>query len=187
MPQASQTNPSGQSVSIDALLTLPARRVLLLQGASLAAACLTPISMPEALAQTSPPVAGARTADGAAPDLKSAIDRFTAGRALQRGKVQLDVATLIDNGNTVPVRVVVDHPMQTDHHVKAIALFAERNPQHEVGEFWLSPSQGVAEVATRIRLATTQRLIAIAALSDGSFWFDELELLVTLAACIEGD
>lgn len=120
-----------------------------------------------------------------APSLNAAIRAFTGGATLRPGKVLVQVAPLVDNGNTVPLSVVVDHPMRPDHHVAAIALFSERNPQHEVANFQLGLCSAAARVSTRIRLATSQKLVAVARLSDGAFWYGEAEVIVTLSACIE--
>jgi len=120
-----------------------------------------------------------------APSLNAAIRAFTGGATLRPGKVLVQVAPLVDNGNTVPLSVVVDHPMRPDHHVAAIALFSERNPQHEVANFQLGLRSAAARVSTRIRLATSQKLVAVARLSDGAFWYGEAEVIVTLSACIE--
>lgn len=124
---------------------------------------------------------------GPAGSYDEAIRRFTGGPLPQKGKVKLDVAVLIDNGNTVPLAVTVDHPMEPDRHVSAIAVFSERNPQHEVLKVELGAESGRPGIATRIRLATSQKLMAVARLSDGTFWSDELDVIVTLAACIEGE
>jgi len=128
--------------------------------------------------------AGASSAD-AAPSLDAAIRAFTGGAPVRAGKVRVQIAPLVDNGNTVPLSVTVDHPMRPDDHVAAIAVFSERNPQHEVASFGLSPRNPAARVSTRIRLATSQKLVGIARLSDGSHWSGEVEVIVTLAACIE--
>ena len=124
-------------------------------------------------------------APGAAPSLEAAIAAFTRGSPVRSGKVSLEIAPLVDNGNTVPVSVSVDHPMLAHDHVSAIAIFSERNPQHEVANFTLGPACASASVATRIRLATSQKLVAIARLSDGSFWSQQADVIVTLAACLE--
>ena len=124
----------------------------------------------------------------AAPDeLASAINAFTGGAKVGTGKVMLDVAKLVDNGNTVPITVTVDSPMTAADHVTAIAVFNERNPQPEVAKFTLGPRAGKASVSTRIRLATSQKLVAVARLSDGTFWSHTADVVVTLAACIEGE
>ena len=147
--------------------------------AVIAAAGLAPIAAPGS--------ATAATADRPAASYEEAILRFTGGARPTPGKVKLEVAVLIDNGNTVPVSVTVDHPMNDRDHVRAIALFSERNPQHEVLRVELTPDSGRAAVATRIRLATSQKLMAIARLSDGTCWSHEMDVIVTLAACIEGE
>ena len=93
---------------------------------------------------------------------------------------------LIENGNTVPLTVTVESPMTAADHVKAIHVFNEKNPQPNVVSVHLGPRAGKASISTRIRLANSQKVIAVAELSDGSFWSDEAEVVVTLAACLEG-
>ena len=92
----------------------------------------------------------------------------------------------MENGNTVPVTVAVDSPMTADDHVVAIGLFNERNPQSEVATFALGPHNGLARVSTRMRLATSQKVVAVARLSDGRCWQHTVDVVVTLAACVEG-
>ena len=99
----------------------------------------------------------------------------------------LAVAALVDNGNTVPVTVSVESPMTSADHVAAIALFNERNPERDVARFRLTPRAGRASVSTRIRLATSQKLVAVARMSDGTFWSRTADVVVVLAACIEGE
>ena len=112
--------------------------------------------------------------------------RGWAGTALPReGRVLLDIAPLVENGNAVPIRVTVDSPMNTTSFVQEIVVFNERNPQRDVARFTLSASSGRADVATRIRLATSQQLVALARLNDGSVWSHSVDVIVTLAACIE--
>lgn len=124
----------------------------------------------------------------AAPDsLAQAIAAFAGGRSVTAERVVLDAATLVDNGNTVPISVTVDSPMTAASHVTAIAVFNERNPQRDVARFLLTQRSGRAHVSTRIRLATSQKLTAVARMNDGSFWSQTVDIVVTLAACIEGD
>jgi sulfur-oxidizing protein SoxY len=117
--------------------------------------------------------------------LDEAVHAWTQGAPVQTGRVQLDIAPLVDNGNTVPMGVRVDSPMTQADHVVAIAVFNERNPQADVVRYSLGPRAGRAQVATRIRLATTQKLAAVALLSDGSYWQHRVDVIVTLAACLE--
>ena len=122
----------------------------------------------------------------AAPDaLAEVIAAFTGGVAAQAGGIALDVARLVDNGNAVPVTVAVDSPMSATDRVAVIALFNERNPQREVALFEFGPHAGRAVVSTRIRLATSQRLAAVARMSDGGFRLAVADVVVALAACIE--
>jgi len=126
-----------------------------------------------------------RPALALAPDLRAAIDGFTDGAALREGRVEIEVAALVENGNAVPIAISVDSPMTAADHVLALALFNERNPQRDVARFTLGPRAGRARVSTRIRLATSQQLVAVALLSDGSAWSRSVDVVVTLAACIE--
>ena len=119
-------------------------------------------------------------------DLRAAVTRWAGAELPREGRVTLDIAALVENGNAVPVAVRVVSPMTEADHVREIVLFNERNPKRDVVRFSLTPDNGVAEVATRIRLATTQHLVALARMSDGSVWQHSLEVIVTLAACIEG-
>ena len=123
---------------------------------------------------------------GATPAMLAAAIRNVVGTAVVRtGKVKLDVPPLVENGNTVPMTVSVASPMTPDDHVKSIHIFNEKNPQPNIGNFHLGPSCGRAQVSTRIRLADSQKIVAIARLSDGSFWSVSAEVIVTLAACTE--
>jgi sulfur-oxidizing protein SoxY len=117
--------------------------------------------------------------------MRAAIRAWTGGAPLRDGKVSIDIAELIDNGNAVPVTLSVASPMTAAEHVTGLALFAERNPLPEVVAFQLGPRAGRAEVATRIRLATSQQLVAIARLNDGTCWQHSVKVIVTLAACLE--
>jgi len=124
----------------------------------------------------------------AAPaDLAAAIAAFAGGAPVRQGKVTLGVAALVDNGNTVPMTVSVESPMTPADHVSAIAVFNERNPERDVAKFKLTPRAGRASVSTRIRLATSQKLAAVAQMSDGTFWSTTVDVVVVLAACIEGE
>jgi sulfur-oxidizing protein SoxY len=122
----------------------------------------------------------------ATPDTMAAAIRTVFGTAaVQIGKVKLEIPPLVENGNTVPMNVSVTSPMTADDHVKSIHIFNEKNPQPNVGNFYLGPRAGRAQISTRIRLADSQRIIAIARFSDGSLWSGSAEVVVTLAACTE--
>lgn len=148
----------------------PSRRRLLQAAAGAAAAVL----VRPATAQ----------ADG---ELAAAVAQFAGGQAVRPGRVKIDVAKLVDNGNVVPLRVTVDSPMTAGEHVREIAVFNEKNPQREVAQFKLGPKAGKADVSTRIRLATSQKLVAVAKMNDGSVWSETVDVIVVLAACIEGE
>jgi sulfur-oxidizing protein SoxY len=123
---------------------------------------------------------------GATPaTMQAAVDKVVGGGRVTPGRLTLELPPLVENGNTVPLVVSVESPMTPAEHVKAIHLFTEKNPQPEVVSFRLGPRAGRARVATRIRLADTQTVLALAELSDGSFWSGSAAVVVTLAACLE--
>jgi sulfur-oxidizing protein SoxY len=95
------------------------------------------------------------------------------------------VPPLVENGNTVPMTVSVTSPMTAADHVVSIHVFNEKNPQPNMCNFYLGPHAGRAQVSTRIRLADSQKIVAIAKLSDGSFWSATTDVVVTLAACTD--
>jgi sulfur-oxidizing protein SoxY len=131
------------------------------------------------------PVVIVRPAEATPAMLASAIQTVTGGAAVQSGKVKLDIPPLVENGNTVPMTVTVAHPMAPEDHVTSVHVFNEKNPQPNIANFHLSPQNGRAQVSTRIRLADSQKIVAIAKLSDGSFWSASVDVVVTLAACTE--
>jgi sulfur-oxidizing protein SoxY len=117
--------------------------------------------------------------------LAAAIKEVTGDAPLREGRVTLDIPPLVENGNAVPLTVKVESPMTADDHVKAIHVFNEKNPQPHVFNAWLSPANGRAVIATRIKLADAQKVVAIAETSKGEFWTAHTEVIVTIAACIE--
>ena len=118
--------------------------------------------------------------------MRAAIRKVVGEAELNKGKVKIDVPPLIENGNAVPLTISCESPMTADDYVKAIHVFSEKNPQPNIVGVQLGPRSGRAAVSTRIRLADSQKIIAIAQMSDGSFWSNEAEVIVTLAACLEG-
>jgi sulfur-oxidizing protein SoxY len=123
---------------------------------------------------------------GATPATMTSAIRAVVGEATVRtGRVKLDVPPLVENGNTVPMTVTVSNPMTAADHVVSIHVFNEKNPQPNMGNFYLGPHAGRAQVSTRIRLADSQKIVAIAKLSDGSFWSATTDVVVTLAACTD--
>ncbi len=137
------------------------------------------------VAVTALPIVTVRPARATPAMLASAIRNLVGDANVQVGKVRLDIPPLVENGNTVPMTVSVDHPMTAESYVKSIHVFNEKNPQPNIGNFHLTPQAGRAQVATRIRLADTQKVVAIAKLSDGLFWSASVDVIVTLAACTE--
>ena len=116
---------------------------------------------------------------------QAALRKIVGDSQLRRGRVKLQLPPLIDNGNSVPLSVAVESPMTAADHVVAIHVLTEKNPLPDVVSVHLGPRAGRARLSTRVRLADTQSVLAIAQLSDGSFWSDSAEVVVTLSACLE--
>ena len=116
--------------------------------------------------------------------MQQAIAKVTGGAALQEGRVRIGIAPLVENGHSVPLAVSVDSPMTPAEHVRAIHVFAEKNPLPNVISVHLGPRAGRARFDTRIRLADSQTVVAVAELADGSFHAQRVDVVVTLAACI---
>jgi sulfur-oxidizing protein SoxY len=131
------------------------------------------------------PVVTVRPVEATPAMLATAIRNVVGEAAVRIGKVKLEVPPLVENGNTVPMTVSVSSPMTTDDYVKSIHVFNEKNPQPNVGNFYLGAHAGRAQISTRIRLADSQNIVAIARLSDDSFWSTSVDVVVTLAACTE--
>ncbi len=126
-----------------------------------------------------------RPAEATPQDMQEAIRKIVGGARITPGRMQLSIAPLSENGNTVPCTVTVESAMTAQDHVKAIHLFNEKNPQPIVISIHLGPRAGKASVSTRIRLSETQTVTAIAQMSDGSFRSHSANVIVTQGACLE--
>jgi sulfur-oxidizing protein SoxY len=118
-------------------------------------------------------------------DADEAIQKITGNAKIQEGRVTLTIPPLIENGNLVVLKVSVESPMTANDYVKAIHVIAEGNPLPNIFTAYLTPRSGAANITTRVRLADSQRVWAIAQMSNGSFWQGSAETLVTLSACTE--
>jgi sulfur-oxidizing protein SoxY len=131
------------------------------------------------------PFAASRAADAPAESVEVMVLKVTGGARVQSGRVKLELPLLADNGNSVSLKVAVDSPMTATSYVKSIHLYAARNPRPNIANFYLGPRAGRAQVSTRVRLGGSQRVLAVAALSDGSFWSATADVVVTLSACYD--
>ena len=116
-------------------------------------------------------------------DADEAIKKFTGGKTPVQGKVKLDLPEIAENGNTVPMTVTVESPMTEQSHVTDVLIVADENPRSGVVTFHFSPASGVAEANTRIRLAATQDVIAVAKMNDGSLFMTSKQVKVTIGGC----
>jgi sulfur-oxidizing protein SoxY len=129
-----------------------------------------------------PPGVDARTINTPQGALQSILN----GAQMRKGRVHLALPPVAENGHSVGMTVRVDSPMSEADHVRQIDLIADRNPIPRVATFFLSPGSGRAEIESRLRLNGSQRVTAIARLSDGSFWFDAADVTVNDLACLDG-
>ena len=124
-------------------------------------------------------------AEATPAEMQAAMASVVGGARINLGKVKLEIPPLVENGNTVPCTVTVDSPMTAADHVKAIHVLTEKNPQPYVISIALGPRAGRASVSTRIRLRDSQTVLAIAEMSDGTFWSGRADIIVTISACLE--
>lgn len=120
---------------------------------------------------------------GAENDAMERMKAFTGGADVKDGGVTVNMPEIAENGNTVPLSVSVDSPMTEDGHVQSVMILADGNPNAGVITFHFTPRSGVAEASTRMRLAKTQNVIAVAKMSDGSFRKSETLVKVTIGGC----
>jgi sulfur-oxidizing protein SoxY len=128
-------------------------------------------------------VGGAVMPAEAANDSADLIKKFTGGKQPSAGKVKLDLPEIAENGNTVPLSIAVESPMTEQSYVQQVLVVADGNPNAGVATFNFTALSGAAEATTRIRLATTQNIIAVAKMSDGSFFTDTKQIKVTIGGC----
>jgi sulfur-oxidizing protein SoxY len=124
-----------------------------------------------------------RPALAAKNDSEDLIKKFIGGKSPTEGRVRLDLPEIAENGNTVPMTVSVESPMTEQSYVSDVLIVADGNPRGGIVTFHFSPASGVADANTRIRLATTQNVIAIAKMSDGSFFMTSKQVKVTIGGC----
>ncbi len=122
----------------------------------------------------------------APPALAELIARITEGAVPERGRIAFDIPQLVENGNSVDVAIQVESPMTQADHVRWIHVIAEKNPFPDVARFNLTPRSGRADIRATLRLATSQKVVAIASLSGGGYVMADADIVVTLSACIDG-
>jgi sulfur-oxidizing protein SoxY len=127
----------------------------------------------------------AHAADGDVNDIP-ALATFLAGRKPRWERIHLELPRLADNGQTVPMKIVVDGPFAPGPYVRAIRLFSQRNPVPEMATFEFPVAVERVEVESRIRLAGTQRVIALATMSDDALYAAGADVVVTIDACMDG-
>jgi sulfur-oxidizing protein SoxY len=148
------------------------RRRFLVLAASAAGLAIVP--MPGGIARATP------------ADVAAKIKEVVGEAELKKGRVKLDLPVMVENGNAVGMTVSVEAPLSGADRVESVHVFAEGNPLPNVAHFYFGPRAGKPLISTRIRLADSQTVIAVAKLADGTCWSDSVELMVTLAACLEG-
>lgn len=146
---------------------------MLLQGAAgWALACPLLAGAPAAAAQELPAI--------------PALASFLAGRVPRRERLRLELPSLADNGQAVPMRLTMAGPFASGATLQEIHLFSEVNPVPEMAVFEFPFPPPKVEIDTRIRLAGSQHVVAVALMRDGSLFAAVAEVIVTLAACLDG-
>jgi len=122
---------------------------------------------------------------GKKPEAMEAITKIAGSNIPRDGRVKLVIPPLVESGNLVVLKVAIQSPMTNVDYVKAIHIISEANPSPNIFTAYFTPRSGRAELTTRVRLADSQRVWAIAQMSDGSYWQGYADTLVTLSACTE--
>jgi sulfur-oxidizing protein SoxY len=144
------------------------RRETLALGASAAAFAIAPAAQVEA-----------QTVEKAMAE----IARFTGGAEPLRARVDLDLPAIAENGNAVPISIVIESPMTPEAYVERLIIVTTANPYARALGASFTPASGRAELTTRIRLAATQEIFAVAKMSDGTFYIDSKTVKVTVGGC----
>jgi sulfur-oxidizing protein SoxY len=131
------------------------------------------------------PFVPARAADAPGDSVEAMVLKVTGGAKVETGRVKLELPMFADNGNSVSLKVSIDSPMTPENYVKSIHLYGPRNPRPNIANFFLGPRAGRAQLSTRVRLGGSQRVLAVVALSDGTFWSASADVVVTLSACYD--
>lgn len=105
-----------------------------------------------------------------------AIAAFTGGAEMGSEGITLIAPEIAENRNTVPIEV--DAP-----GAEAILILAAGNPTPGVAELRFGPLAASQSGSTRIRLAGTQDVVAIAKMPDGTFVQARQEVKVTIGGC----
>ena len=124
---------------------------------------------------------GAANADAAA--VAKAIKEMIGDKKTKTGRIKMELPQIAENGNTVPMGFEVESPMTESDYVKAVHIFAEKNPQPNVATYRFTPESGKAKVSTRMRLRKTQNVVAVAEMSDGSVYMVKTPVKVTIGGC----
>lgn len=123
------------------------------------------------------------TAFADATAAEKSLMEFTGGKTPESGKITLTAPEIAENGNTVPLSISVESEMTESSYVQSVLLLADGNPNPGVATFHFSPMSGKANATTRMRLAKTQNVIAVAKMSDGSVYMDKKQVKVTIGGC----
>jgi sulfur-oxidizing protein SoxY len=119
------------------------------------------------------------------PEAMEAIAKIVGTNIVKNGRVKLVIPPLVESGNLVVLKVAIESPMTSSDYVKAVHIISEENPSPNIFIAYFTPRSGRAELTTRVRLADSQRVWAIAQMSDGSYWQGYADTSVTLSACTE--
>ena len=117
--------------------------------------------------------------------LEDMVQPIVKGGKIVKKELQIEAPILADNGSLVPIQIQVQSPMSEQDHVTHIYLLSQRNPVTQMAMFQFGPGTGRCGVSTRIRLAGTQEVVALARLSNGEFRYNQMEIIVTESSCVD--
>jgi sulfur-oxidizing protein SoxY len=116
-------------------------------------------------------------------EFKAALEALIAEATPVATGLSLELPESVDNGDYVPVALGVDSPMTAEAHVQAIHLLSTANPRAAVATFRFTLLSGKARVTSRMRLAKTQDVVAVAEMSDGSLLMTRRKVDVKVGGC----
>jgi len=126
---------------------------------------------------------GTSRAFATAEDVEAAIKSIAGDAEVGQGGLKLNAPEIAENGNSVPISVTAESAMTEDAFVESITIFADGNPNPEVITFNFTANSGEAFASTRMRLAKTQNVVAVAKMSDGAVLSDTSNVKVTIGGC----
>ena len=114
---------------------------------------------------------------------EAAMQKILRGAKSRRGRIEVQLASVADSGNLVPIKIHVPSAMTASDYVCEVHILAMRNPKPWAATYEFTPRSGRAEVETNLRLSDTQDILVLARMSDDSWWHETSHVVVSIGAC----